>query len=106
MGSNVYSGVRCHVSTSRCGGSHSVTKPHSHSAPSASRSNQRPPARGSIATSTAIVSPMWWLSIGDQVLKPAVNTSKARSGDACTVTLRLTEVRVASVIDPPSRPPS
>ena len=57
-------------------------------------------------TSTAIVSPMWWLSIGHQELKPAVKTSNARSGEALTVTLRVTAERVASVIDPPSRPPS
>ena len=57
-GSNSYSGVRCQARRTRRGGSHSVTKPQSHSWPSASRSNQRPPANGSITTSTAIVSPM------------------------------------------------
>ena len=79
-GSKPHSGFRCQASSRRWGGSNSVTKPQSHSLPSASRSNQRPPARGSMIASAAIALPMWWLSSGHQVLKPAVKTSNARSG--------------------------
>ena len=38
------------------------TRPQSHSAPSGARSNQRPPARGSMTTASGSASPMWWLS--------------------------------------------
>ena len=80
-----------------------MTKPQLHSLPSASRSNQRPPANGSMMASVAIVSPMWWLSSGHHVLKPAVKTSNARSGVALTVMLRRAAT-VVSVMSPPSRP--
>ena len=56
----------------------------SRSLPSTPRSNQRPPACGSITASAQSTAPMWCGSSGHQREKPAVKTSKAcLADDAC-----------------------
>src|SRR6185436_18198114 len=72
------------------GGSHTSTLPTSHSAPSAARSNQRPPAWGSITIVSGSTAPMWWLLLGHHRPIPAVKVSKARLCGTATLTLRRT----------------
>ena len=65
------------------------TGPVTTSVPSSNFVYQRPPTNGSIMDSRIAALPMLWL-FGHQRLMPAVNTSKARSGVASTITLLCT----------------
>ena len=89
-GSYFQSGRRCQPNTTRSGGSHSITRPHSHSVPSAARSNHRPPAFGSTTASTASFSAMWCVASGHHVDMPSVKSVNARSFGASTTMLRRT----------------
>src|SRR5277367_528360 len=93
-GSYPQSGCRCHDSTTFAGGSHSSTRPHSHSVPSVARSYQRPPSLPSrIAVSYGCL-PMWCVD-GHHPPKNSVKILKARSRGAFTTTLFTTGARVS-----------
>src|ERR1700693_5628386 len=87
--SNFQSGCRCHESTTRRGGSHNSTRPHSHSDPLLSRSYQRPPSFCSTTISLNGSTAMWCVA-GHHCPIFSTNTRNAFSMGTPTWIVRFT----------------
>src|SRR5262249_10204967 len=86
FGSCCQSALISQESTSREGGSHESTRPHSQVLPSSPRSYHLPPTCGSITAFTAVTFPILCVASGHHVPIFSVNARQATAGGACTLT--------------------